>query len=111
MSAKIQKDYQEEVKQLVERVITVYQPEKIIAFGTTASGYVDEQSDIDLLVVKNTEKPFWERVKDVLPLYDGFRSFDVSVLTPYELGQAREKGWYFITEEILNKGKTLYERH
>lgn len=104
------KQYQSEVEQLVQKIVSTYQPEKIIAFGSTASGKADEDSDIDLLVIKETEKPFWERVKEVLSLYDGYRSFDVSILTPKEAENAPKMGWYFITEEVLKKGRTLYEK-
>lgn len=106
----LQKEYQDEVKKLVEAIIKNYQPQKIIAFGSTATLIVRKDSDIDLLVVKETKKPFWDRVKEVLRLYDGFRSLDVSVLTPKEIEEAKEKGWYFITDEILKEGKTLYEQ-
>jgi len=110
-TTKVKKQFQLEVNQLVDNIIKKYQPEKIIAFGSTATGQVDEGSDIDLLVVKETDRPFWERVKEVLKFYNGFRSLDVSVLTPQELEVAEEKGWYFITEEILADGKILYERN
>lgn len=106
----LQKKYKAEVKNLIEKISERYKPERIIAFGSTAKGDVSEDSDIDLLVVKETDKPFWERVKEVLKLYDGYRSLDVSVLTPKEIEQSDKKGWYFITEEILKQGKTLYER-
>jgi len=103
-------DYERETKRVVEIIIQKYKPEKIVAFGSTATGNVNPDSDIDLLVIKKTVKKFWERVKEVLLLVKTRRSFDVSVFTPQEIQQAYRKDYYFITEEMLEKGKTLYER-
>ena len=107
----LQKEYQQEVKNIVDLIVKKYQPQAIIAFGSTATGKVNEDSDIDLLVGKDTAKPFWDRVKEILRLYNGYRSLDISVLTPTEVKKAEKEGWYFITDEILKEGKKLYERN
>lgn len=39
---------------LVDRLKEKYQPEKIILYGSYAYGTPDEASDIDLLVIKET---------------------------------------------------------
>lgn len=43
------------VAQLVDRLVKTYQPEKIILYGSYAYGRPDKESDIDLLIVKETE--------------------------------------------------------
>lgn len=106
----IKKEYRKEVDQIVKTITEKYQPEKIIAFGSTARGNPTEDSDIDLLVIKKTKKVFWDRVEEVVLMTSTRRSVDVSVLTPEELKEAYKKNWYFITEEMLKKGKVLYER-
>lgn len=107
----IKDEYKLDTSNLVEAIIKNYQPQKIIAFGSTASGRINEDSDIDLLIIKETEKPFWQRVKEVLRLYNGFRSLDVSVLTPEEAETAEKRGWFFIKDQMIDKGKILYERN
>jgi predicted nucleotidyltransferase len=44
------------VSQIVDKIIREYQPKKIILFGSYAYGEPNEDSDIDLLIVKNTDK-------------------------------------------------------
>ena len=43
------------ISQIVDKIIREYQPKKIILFGSYAYGEPNEDSDIDLLIVKNTE--------------------------------------------------------
>jgi uncharacterized protein len=44
----------QQLKEIVARIVDVYQPEKIILFGSYANGTAKESSDIDLLLVKKT---------------------------------------------------------
>jgi predicted nucleotidyltransferase len=39
------------VKEIVRRILTIAQPDKIILFGSAATGQMTPDSDIDLLVV------------------------------------------------------------
>lgn len=38
---------------IIERIVDVAQPEKIILFGSTASGSTTGNSDVDLLIIKD----------------------------------------------------------
>lgn len=49
----------------VEIIARGYQAEKIVLFGSYAYGTADEESDIDLLIVKQTDKPFFQRMFEV----------------------------------------------
>ena len=40
---------------IIQRVVEVAQPEKIILFGSAARGEMGPNSDVDLLVIKDTE--------------------------------------------------------
>ena len=42
------------IETIVERVLTVAKPERIILFGSAATGRVTRDSDIDLLVVERS---------------------------------------------------------
>jgi len=44
------------VSQIVDKIVIEYQPKKIILFGSYAYGEPNEDSDIDLLIIKNTDK-------------------------------------------------------
>ena len=46
--------------------IQAYAPERVILFGAYARGEADDLSDVDLVVIKETDRPFFERAMDVL---------------------------------------------
>ena len=95
--------------------LAAYDPEQIILFGSVARGEIDEYSDIDLIVVKETEKDFLDRLSEArkylpkrLP-QDVEADIDVKVYTPEQLKQAIEIGNPFF-ESALGDGKVVYER-
>jgi len=103
-----------QLNQALERIlatlITEYQPERVILFGSLATGHVGEWSDIDLAILKETTKPFVERSAEVAVLYLAPVGVDYLVYTPSEFTQMIRESNPFIVREILTKGKILYER-
>lgn len=100
------------ISDIVERLKRDYQPEKIILFGSYAYGEPTEDSDIDLLIVKETnQRPIDRRVEVRKLVYDPKRTiaFSPLVYTPEEIEQRLSLGDDFINE-ILQKGEILYER-
>jgi predicted nucleotidyltransferase len=96
----------------IERVIEGlmgYNPEKIILFGSMARGDADEYSDIDLIVVKETDQRFVQRLVDAGSFIPPHLSVDVLVYTPDELKIMVEDGNPFI-EKALKEGKVIYEK-
>jgi predicted nucleotidyltransferase len=57
---------------------------KVIAFGSVARGDADEWSDLDLIIVAETTRPFFERFKDFRGLYDVWPRLDLLIYTPDE---------------------------
>jgi uncharacterized protein len=57
---------------------------KAILFGSTARGEADQWSDLDLIVVADTERQFFERFKDFAGLYEVWPRLDLLVYTPAE---------------------------
>ena len=106
------RDMEHVVLKIVNRIKEVYTPEKIILFGSFAYGNPDEESDIDLLIVKDTtERPIDRRVavREIVADSIRFIPFQPIVITPGELNQRLNIGDQFL-EEILSKGKVLYDR-
>ncbi|MFY8034183.1 MAG: nucleotidyltransferase domain-containing protein [Flexibacteraceae bacterium] len=97
-----------EIQDIVDKLVEGYQPEKIILFGSYAYGNPTEDSDLDLLVVKEATEPKWQRNIDA-GLVVGRKPFSVhlEVLTPSEFEQLKEIKSYF-TQDIVNKGLTVY---
>jgi predicted nucleotidyltransferase len=100
---------QKEVEEFVDRIKKAYVPDKIILFGSVATGKAKENSDIDIIIIKETEKKFWERLREISKYCSREIGMDVLVYTPEEfekLSQDRE----FFKQEVLMKGKIIYER-
>jgi predicted nucleotidyltransferase len=87
-----------------------YNPEKIIVFGSYATGNIKETSDIDILIVKKTKKHFIDRLKEVAGLCDYDVGVDFLVYTPEEIKKMQQEHNYFIVDEVLAKGKVMYEK-
>jgi len=89
-----------------------YQPEKIILYGSFAYGKPGKDSDIDLLIVKETQaRPIDRRVM-VRRMVSGLRKgypFSSIVVTPRELSARIDMGDQFFGE-ILSKGEVLYAK-
>lgn len=98
--------------QIVDRLVAGYSPEKVILFGSYAGGAPDLDSDIDLLIVKPTSEPFWERVTAVRRAVEGAHPhipLDPIVLTPAEVHGRVNAGDQFIAQ-IIENGQVLYSR-
>jgi len=86
-------------------------PEKIILFGSAARGEIKPESDIDLLIIKKTKKKPAERIAEALALVWGnIPHIEPQVLTPEEFDQAINENRFFITQEVMKRGKVIYEK-
>ena len=94
---------------VVSALITKYKPEKIILFGSLAHGKVQDNTDIDLLIVKDTNKPYNERVRDVVSLCDYDVGIDFFIYNQREFCEMA-KTRPFVKNEIIKKGKVIYEK-
>jgi len=94
----------------VQRLAAALQPEKIILFGSYAYGQPTVDSDVDLLIIMDSVAPSAERYLTASRLlYPRPFPVDILVRTPHEIDQAIQKGDFFI-EEIVSRGRVLYER-
>jgi predicted nucleotidyltransferase len=99
-----------ELNRIVKRLILRYHPEKIILFGSLASGHPRTWSDIDLAVIKKTRRRFIDRLKDALLAAQPKEAFDVLVYTPEEIKWMESTQNPFWIHEIKEKGRTVYQR-
>ena len=100
--------------EMVRSIVNEVDPEQVILFGSHARGSSDEDSDVDLLVIKsesfeNGEMRYSEGVK----LYNALSRFDVSKDV---LVYSRERVEYWrdslnnVVARALREGRVLYER-
>src|ERR1035441_2862327 len=102
--------YHEEIAQLTARIVEAERPEKIILFGSYASGTATESSDVDLLVISRSTLPRREReVRLTRQLFGSGVPYDLLVLTPEEIEERLRRNGPFI-REILSTGQVVYQR-
>ena len=100
----------EEAQVLAQVIAQHHKPEKIILFGSAARGDYHADSDIDLLIIKKSDKKKAYRIKEI---FESLRntsrtySLDPIVYTPDEIKKRLSLGDYFI-QRIIREGKTLY---
>lgn len=72
-------------------------------FGSYARGTARAGSDIDLIVVAPTDRPFVERFRDYLPAIANVGiAVDLLVYTPEEFGRMREEGRPFLVDALVD---------
>jgi predicted nucleotidyltransferase len=100
----------EVLRKVTERIVAALEPEKVILFGSYAHGRPTSDSDVDLLIVMETEERPSQRRRRVSRLFRE-RPFpmDIIVRTPAEIRESVSRVDPFI-HEILQRGKVLYER-
>lgn len=99
------------IKNMVEKLVAEYAPQKVILFGSYGCGSPGPDSDIDFLIIKETKERFIDRWVEVQRILTGMhRSTPVEtlVLTPQEVENRLSIGDQFIIE-IMEKGKVLYD--
>jgi len=103
-------DVENIVKNMLNKLISGYAPQKVVLFGSHVYGQPHSDSDIDLLIIKDTSERFIDRWSTVQGLLTGLHNsvpVETLVLTPDEVSSRLRKGDQFIAE-ILQKGRTLY---
>src|SRR2546422_7585252 len=85
-------------------LIREHEPEKMILFGSAAQGEIHEWSDLDLVVIKRTDKPLLERIEEVLRLVRPKVGLDVLIYTPEEMEDLiAERRGFVAGEDVLTK--------
>ena len=81
--------------------------QKVILFGSLASGGVRKSSDIDLIIVKKSDKKFLDRMDEFYEKLDSKVSLDIMVYTPEEFEKMSRTNAFI--KRAIQEGKILYE--
>ena len=100
---------QELIEQIVRRILSVATPDKIILFGSAASGEMTRDSDIDLLIVE-------AEVLDRRAEYLAIRRALVDIGFPFDILFITTR-WFEESEDVIGGiaypaskyGKVIYE--
>jgi len=99
-----------ELKKVIKTLERDYHPERVILFGSCASGKIRKFSDIDLAIIKKTRKRFIDRLKEVILMCGNTVGVDFLVYTPGEFSTAVKENNPFVCDEIIGGGKVVYEK-
>lgn len=100
---------QEQINEITEKIVRSFKPQKIILFGSYANGKPTEESDLDLLIIKDSDFPSRLQNRKVRKILSDLKiPIDVIVKTPEEFQTYRD-----IIGTVIypaNKfGKVVYE--
>lgn len=96
------------IQQIVRQIVNRFRPQQVILFGSYAYGTPTADSDVDLLVVMQTEEnPLHTAARISASVAHPF-PLDILVIRPADLVVALQEKNIFETE-VVNKGVILYE--
>jgi len=98
------------ISEIASRIATKFNPDKIILFGSYANGTQKEDSDIDLLIIQETDLPIQNRGYEIrMSLMGSMMPFDIVIYTNSEFDQEKDKSSSFLNT-VMKNSKLLYER-
>lgn len=101
---------EEKIQNITSTIVKTVDPEKVVLFGSMASGQSGENSDIDLCIIKNNVN---DKIRELVKVRGALRGtgwpMDLLLMSAEEL-ERRKDVWGTIQYEIDKKGKMLYER-
>lgn len=100
--------FEEKLKEFVEKISHGVNPKAILVFGSVAKGTATEDSDLDLMVIMDTDMTYYERTLAVRKCI-GVTTIPIDILafTPEEIEEGRLKKGSIISE-VLNTGRVVY---
>ena len=105
----LQKISQDEIHDYAQRIGEIFMPDKVILFGSHASGNANTDSDVDLFVIMNFVGRAPQQAYEIRKAIPKSFPLDLIVRRPQEVEQRLEMGDLFI-RDVLSNGKILYEK-
>lgn len=100
----------ETVSLVVSTIVRGCDPDRIILFGSAAHGTWGLDSDLDILVIADSDLPRHRRATALRLLFDPYPCpMDILVYTPQEVA-AWGGATNHVVAEALRTGKVVYER-
>ena len=96
-----------DLESLVEQLRSMPEVHKVILFGSYSQGRRDLFTDLDLLVIMESDQDFVTRGADLAGKLRAGVALDLLAYTPEEMDRIRERPFI---RHALKTGKVLYER-
>ena len=99
------------ISEIAIKIAQNYEPEKIILFGSYATGTANDDSDLDFIIVKKTDKPKHKRGREVRRfLLGAMIPMDLKIYTPDEFEIEQNLALSFLNSAMKNS-IVIYERN
>ena len=99
-----------EIERVATRIGVAANAERVVLFGSHARGEAGETSDVDLMVIAESDLPRFKRSRELYKLFRPYPfAMDLIVYTPEEIERGRRSPVSFVSA-VLREGKTLYVR-
>ncbi len=99
-----------QVQNITEQIYNNFDPDKIILFGSRASGNYEADSDVDLLVIMDYSGSARHQAVKILTNIEYHIPLDLIVRSKKQISQRIEMGDFFLTD-IIEKGTVVYEKN
>ncbi|MBI1880760.1 MAG: nucleotidyltransferase domain-containing protein [Chloroflexi bacterium] len=98
------------LEEIVQQILKVSHPQKIVLFGSRARSEAQADSDYDILIIEPSNLPRYKRAAAYRRALTGLGlAKDIIIWTPDEVAEWRNVPDAFITT-ALREGVVLYER-
>ena len=101
---------EQNIQDLCNRIVQEFHPDRVILFGSYASGQPSPDSDVDILVILPFEGKSFYKSLEILNRTNPDFPIDLLARRPDETQRRYREGDPLI-REALDRGKVLYERH
>ena len=93
---------------VIQRVVEVAQPERIILFGSAAQGRMGRNSDVDLLIIKGESDPISLMTRIYRRLHGVGVAVDAIVASPEDVERYKD-AHALVFKPALREGRVVYE--
>lgn len=101
---------EKEIERVAESLGRVADAFQVILFGSYARGEANENSDVDLMIIAESDLPKFKRSRELYKLFRPYPfGMDLVVYTPKEIERGKKSHVSFVSI-VLREGKALYVR-
>jgi predicted nucleotidyltransferase len=99
---------QKDIDSIAQTIAAEFSPQEIVLFGSCAQGTQTADSDLDLLVIAESDAPRYRRAAAVKKVLRKFRMpLDIVVFTPREIAEQLQASSSFVSR-IMATGRILF---
>ncbi len=99
---------EKQIRSVAKQIGRAINARKVILFGSHADGTATEDSDVDLLIIADSELPRYKRSRNLYAMFDPYPfPMDLLVYTPEEIERGLSFDVSFVSS-VIKQGKELY---